>query len=143
MKSATKKLSTEIAETLSGKIAAVSAGSKKIKKSIEKAAAKLAKKVEKFEKETQKKQEKDAKNAEKKSKGKEKGKKEGKKEKAAKVAALVAAASSKTAIAAPPKPLVSKAPAPGKPVGSRPAGRPAKVAAVTSDQSTSEGQPAE
>ena len=54
MKSATKKLSSEIAQTISVKIEAVAAGSKKIKKSIEKAAAKLAKKVAKFEKETAK-----------------------------------------------------------------------------------------
>ncbi|WP_255637381.1 hypothetical protein [Dyadobacter sp. NIV53] len=44
MKSATKKLSSEIAETLSGKIESIVTGSKKIKRTIEKAAAKLAKK---------------------------------------------------------------------------------------------------
>jgi hypothetical protein len=106
MKSATKKLTVDIAESLSEKINSVSTGSKKIKKSIEKAAAKLAKKVVKFEKETLKKKEKEAKNAEKKSKGKDK--KEGKKHKHEKVAALVAEASSKVPVAPPAKPVTSK-----------------------------------
>jgi len=105
MKSATKKLSTEIAETLAGKIESIAAGSKKIKKSIEKAATKLAKKVAKFEKETIKAKAKAAKDAEKKAKGKgkkdeEKDKKKLKKEK---LAALVASASSKPPVATPVK----------------------------------------
>ena len=105
MKSATKKLSSEIAETLSGKIESIAAGSKKIKKSIEKAATKLAKKVAKFEKETIKAQAKAAKDEAKKAKGKgkkdeDKDKKKSKKEK---LAALVASASSKPPVATPVK----------------------------------------
>jgi len=103
MKSATKKLSSEIAETLSGKIESIAAGSKKIKKSIEKAATKLAKKVAKFEKETIKAQAKAAKDAEKKAKGKKDEDKDKKKSKKEKLAALVASASSKPPVATPVK----------------------------------------
>jgi len=104
MKSATKKLTAEISDTLVKKLDSISAGSKKLKKSIEKAAEKLAKKVSKFEKETLKKKAKEAKNALKKEKGKTS------KEKAAKVASLVVAASKPVA----PTPPV-KAPLPSKP----------------------------
>jgi len=111
MKSATKKLTTEIAETLSGKIESIASGSKKIKKSIEKAAAKLAKKVTKFEKETLKAKAKEAKKEEKKAKSKEPkvSKKDKKKsEKDSKLAALVASASSKAPVATPAKVTVGR-----------------------------------
>ncbi|WP_414618058.1 histone H1/H5 family protein, HCT subfamily [Dyadobacter sp. 32] len=102
MKSATKKLTAEIAGTISEKLNSISDGSKKIKKSIEKAAAKLARKVSKFEKENLKKKAKEAKHAEKKEKGK-KGK-----EKAKKVASLVEAASKPTTAVPPVKTVTAK-----------------------------------
>ena len=135
MKSATKKLSSEIAETLSGKIESIAAGSKKIKKSIEKAATKLAKKVAKFEKETIKAQAKAAKDADKKAKGKgkkdeEKDKKKSKKEK---LAALVASASSKPPVATPVKVTT------GRPVPISKTKSPAPKTAGTESVKTEEG----
>ena len=129
MKSATKKLTIDIVESLSEKIDSVSAGSKKIKKSIEKAAAKLAKKVVKFEKETLKKKEKEAKIAEKELKGK--SKKESKKDKQEKVAALVAEASSKVSVAPPAKPISGKPAASVK--ASRTESKPVETSSATAE----------
>jgi alanyl-tRNA synthetase len=115
MKSATKKLSAEIAATLAEKLDSLSAGSKKIKKTIEKAATKLAKKVARFEKDLQKKKARDEKKAQKKQKISKPGKKE--KAKESKVAALVASASKVPAVAPPPiKPVPAKPAIASKPV---------------------------